>query len=39
VNFEHVPELKWEYGYYAVLGVTISICVFLYWRFRKAGRL
>jgi magnesium transporter len=36
MNFEHMPELKWEYGYYAVLGFTVSICAFLYWRFRKA---
>jgi magnesium transporter len=39
MNFEHMPELKWQYGYYAVLGVTVSICVFLYWRFRKSGWL
>lgn len=36
MNFEHMPELKWAYGYYAVLAVTICICVVLYWRFRKA---
>jgi magnesium transporter len=34
-----MPELKWEYGYYLVLAVTITICVFLYWRFRKSGWL
>lgn len=39
MNFEHMPELKWEYGYYAVLGVTVTICVLLYLRFRKAGWL
>lgn len=37
MNFEHMPELKWEYGYYSVLGVTVAICAFLYWRFRRAG--
>lgn len=39
MNFEHMPELKWEYGYFAVLGVTVTICVGLYWRFRRAGWL
>jgi len=39
MNFEHMPELKWQYGYYAVLGVTITICTVLYWRFRRAGWL
>jgi len=36
MNFEHMPELKWAFGYPAALGL-ISICgVVLYWRFRKA---
>ncbi len=39
MNFEHMPELKWQYGYYAVLGVTASICALLYWRFRRSGWL
>ncbi|QGM98351.1 magnesium/cobalt transporter CorA [Methylocystis parvus] len=39
MNFEHMPELKWQYGYYAVLGVTFTICSILYWRFRRAGWL
>lgn len=39
MNFEHMPELKWQYGYYAVLGVTFAICATLFWRFRRAGWL
>ncbi|PPD44640.1 MAG: magnesium and cobalt transport protein CorA [Methylocystis sp.] len=39
MNFEHMPELKWEYGYFLVLGVTITVCAALYWRFRRAGWL
>jgi magnesium transporter len=39
MNFEHMPELKWEYGYYVVLAATFTICALLYWRFRKAGWL
>jgi magnesium transporter len=36
MNFEHMPELKWEYGYYMVLGFTVIVCAVLYWRFRRA---
>ncbi|GAA4352555.1 magnesium/cobalt transporter CorA [Variovorax defluvii] len=37
MNFEHMPELKWRYGYYAALTLIVSLCGFLYWRFRRAG--
>ena len=37
MNFEHMPELKWRYGYVAALGLIASLCGYLYWRFRKAG--
>lgn len=39
MNFEHMPELKSEYGYFVVLGVIAALCGILYWRFRKAGWL
>jgi magnesium transporter len=39
MNFDHMPELRWDYGYPVVLGVILVICVFLYRRFRKAGWL
>jgi len=39
MNFENMPELKWEYGYYAVIIVTFIICLILHWRFRRAGWL
>jgi magnesium transporter len=39
MNFEHMPELKWELGYPAVLLVIVVICVFLWTRFKKAGWL
>ena len=39
MNFEHMPELKWEYGYFFVLGVTFVICAALYWRLKRAGWL
>jgi magnesium transporter len=39
MNFEHMPELKWTFGYPLVLAVMLSICSFLYWRFRRSGWL
>jgi magnesium transporter len=39
MNFEFMPELKWEYGYpFMVLG-TICLCVILFFLFRKSGWL
>jgi magnesium transporter len=39
MNFEHMPELEWAYGYPMVLGVIAALDAFLFWRFRKAGWL
>jgi magnesium transporter len=39
MNFEHMPELKWTFGYPAALVLMAIVCLFLYWRFRKAGWL
>lgn len=36
MNFEVMPELHWKYGYFTVLGVVIVLCVWLYFRFRRA---
>ncbi|MFN7107419.1 MAG: magnesium and cobalt transport protein CorA [Brevundimonas sp.] len=35
MNFEHMPELRWEYGYYAVLGVIAATCAALYVTFKR----
>lgn len=35
MNFKHMPELNWEYGYFVVIAVIIAICVTLFTRFRK----
>ena len=37
MNFEHMPELKWRYGYPMALGLIGSFCGYLYYRFRRAG--
>jgi magnesium transporter len=39
MNFEHMPELDWTYGYPAVLVVMLVICTSLYVYFRRAGWL
>ncbi|GJD80871.1 magnesium and cobalt transport protein CorA [Methylobacterium gregans] len=39
MNFEIMPELKWRYGYYLVLGGILAACALLYWRFRRNGWL
>jgi magnesium transporter len=39
MNFEHMPELTWTFGYPLVLVLMASICAALYWRFRRAGWL
>lgn len=39
MNFENMPELKWQFGYFAVLAVIAGICAGLYWRFRRNGWL
>ena len=39
MNFDHMPELHWQYGYYVVVGGIAAACAVLYWRFRKYGWL
>jgi magnesium transporter len=39
MNFEFMPELRWRYGYPLVLAVTVSLCGFLYYRFKRSGWL
>jgi magnesium transporter len=39
MNFEHMPELSWRYGYPAVLVLIVVACGILYRAFRRAGWL
>jgi magnesium transporter len=39
MNFEHMPELSWTFGYPLVLVVIALVCLVLYWRFRRVGWL
>jgi magnesium transporter len=35
MNFEHMPELKWQYGYPLALGVIAGVCGLMWWYFRR----
>jgi len=39
MNFEHMPELKWTFGYPFTIGLMAAIDAWLWLRFRKAGWL
>ncbi len=39
MNFSHMPELHWKYGYPLVLGMITVACVALHRRFRRTGWL
>ncbi len=39
MNFEHMPELKWTFGYPLAVALMVAIDAWLFYRFRKAGWL
>jgi len=39
MNFEHMPELRWRWGYPAVWVVMILVVLFMLWLFRRKGWL
>jgi magnesium transporter len=39
MNFENMPELAWEYGYFLVLAVIATACVTLHRLFKRNGWL
>ena len=39
MNFEHMPELTWTYGYPICLAVIGGLCLYIYWRFKRSGWL
>jgi magnesium transporter len=39
MNFEHMPELGWRFGYPAAIVLIVALGTLLYWRFRKIGWL
>ena len=39
MNFQDMPELKWQYGYLVVIAAIVAICSVLFFRFRRSGWL
>jgi len=39
MNFEHMPELRWEFGYPAVIAAMAIVCSLLFLRFKRSGWL
>jgi magnesium transporter len=39
MNFQHMPELNWEFGYPLTVLLMFGIDAVLFWRFRRAGWL
>jgi len=39
MNFKHMPELNWEFGYPMAICIISGICIALYVRFRRLGWL
>jgi Mg2+ and Co2+ transporter CorA len=39
MNFKHMPELEWQYGYFGVISTILLVCTGLFWRFRRVGWL
>jgi len=39
MNFEHMPELKWSFGYPLTIAVMAALDSYLFYRFRKSGWL
>jgi magnesium transporter len=39
MNFEHMPELHWLFGYPLTLGMMGGVAAWLYWRLRRANWL
>jgi magnesium transporter len=39
MNFDHIPELHWRFGYPIVIGAILLVCSGLYRSFRRNGWL
>ena len=39
MNFEHMPELRWTFGYPLIVGVMVAACTALYRNFKRVGWL
>jgi magnesium transporter len=39
MNFDHMPELHWDYGYGFAIGLMVGASAFLLWFFKRSGWL
>ncbi|MNE60225.1 Magnesium transport protein CorA [compost metagenome] len=39
MNFEYIPELRWHYGYFLIMGLLMLGCIGLYISFKQADWL
>jgi magnesium transporter len=39
MNFQHMPELSWKYGYLAAIAAMVGVDLYIFFRLRKAGWL
>jgi magnesium transporter len=39
MNFHHMPELGWRWGYPMVWGIATALVLFMLWLFRRKGWL
>jgi magnesium transporter len=39
MNFQHMPELAWRYGYFVSIGLMAFACTGLYYGFKRSGWL
>ena len=39
MNFKNMPELTWDYGYFAVLGIMVFLVLAMFEYFRRNGWL
>jgi magnesium transporter len=35
MNFEHIPELKFKYGYFILLGIMVLVTIVSVWYFKR----
>ncbi|MFJ8788839.1 magnesium and cobalt transport protein CorA [Streptomyces sp. NPDC102462] len=39
MNFDHMPELKWKYGYPLIMGITVALCLTIHRTLKRNGWL
>ena len=37
MNFDYMPELTWQYGYFIIMGMMFLIAIIMFWWFKRKG--